>query len=216
MIELVPILVPAVSFLAIAAAVFVLGQYILAQVQIQRRLPEQVAPGLALEPPLQGFDALVARHFNPARFGIGDAARERLRRKLLDAGYFRRQAINHYAFARVAAAVLVPAMALVASNLFLPQALGALRLPLMLAALLIGIAGPDFYLVRRQRALTLRHRQAFPDLLDLLVVCVDAGLSLEAAFDRVTSEVTKRSHALGVHLAIMSAEMHAGRGMVEA
>jgi tight adherence protein C len=216
MIELVPILVPAFSFVAVAAAVFVLGQYLSAQVQIQRRLPEQAAPDLALEPPLRGFDALVARHFNPARFGINEAAREKLRRKLLDAGYFRRQAINHYAFARVAAAVLVPAIALVASNLFLPQALGALRLPLVLAALLIGIAGPDFYLVRRQRALAQRYRQAFPDLLDLLVVCVDAGLGLEAAFDRVTSEVTKRSHALGMHLAIMSAEMHAGRSMVDA
>src|SRR5258708_1528342 len=107
-------------------------------------------------------------------------------------------------------------MALVASHLFLPQALGAFRLACLMAALLIGIAGTDFYLVRRQRALAQRYRQAFPDLLDLLVVCVDAGLSLEAAFDRVTSEVTKRSHALGMHLAIMSAEMHAGRSMVDA
>jgi tight adherence protein C len=216
MIELVPILVPAASFAAVAAVVFVLGQYLSTQVQIQRRLPEQVAPGLALEPPPQGFDALVARHFDPARFGINDAAREKLRRKLLDAGFFRRQAVSYYAFARVAGAIVIPAMVFVASGLFLPYALGALRLPLLLAALLIGIAGPDFYLVRRQRALAQRYRQAFPDLLDLLVVCVDAGLSLEAAFDRVTGEVSKRSHALGMHLAIMSAEMRAGRGMVDA
>src|SRR5258708_34582725 len=107
-------------------------------------------------------------------------------------------------------------MVFVASGLFLPYALGALRFPLMLAALLIGIAGPDFYLVCRLLLEKKNYRQAFPDLLDLLVVCVDAGLSLEAAFDRVTSEVTKRSHALGMHLAIMSAEMHAGRSMVEA
>jgi tight adherence protein C len=216
MIELVPILVPAASFAAVAAVVFVLGQYLSTQAQIQRRLPEQVAPGLALEPPPQGLDALVARHFDPARFGINDTAREKLRRKLLDAGFFRRQAVSYYAFARVAGAIVIPAMVFVASGLLLPHALGALRLPLLLAALLIGIAGPGFYLVRRQRALAQRYRQAFPDLLDLLVVCVDAGLSLEVAFDRVTGEVTKRSHALGMHLAIMSAEMRAGRSMVDA
>jgi tight adherence protein C len=194
----------------------VFGNYLSTQVQIQRRLPDQATLDFAIEPPPQGFDALVARHFNPARFGINDAVREKLRRKLLDAGYFRRQAVNHYVFASVAAAIIVPAIAFVASDLFLPDTFDALRFPLMLAALLTGIAGPDFYLVRRQRALADRYRQAFPDLLDLLVVCVDAGLSLEAAFDRLTSEITKRSHALGMHLAIMSAEMRAGRGMVEA
>jgi tight adherence protein C len=83
-------------------------------------------------------------------------------------------------------------------------------------AFLIGIAGPDFYLVRRKRALAQCYRQEFPDLLDLLVVCVDAGLSLEAAFGRVTGEISKRSHELGMHLEIMGAEMRAGRSTVEA
>jgi hypothetical protein len=46
---------------------------------------------------------------------------------------------------------------------------------------------------RRHRALAQCYRQEFPDLLDLLAVCVDAGLSLEAAFERVTGEISKRS-----------------------
>jgi tight adherence protein C len=87
---------------------------------------------------------------------------------------------------------------------------------LVSVALLIGAAAPDFYLVRRQRALAQRYRQVFPDLLDLLVVCVDAGLSLEAAFDRVTGEMSKRSRELGMHLEMMGAEIRAGRSTVEA
>lgn len=216
MIELVPILVPALSFAAVAIAVYLLGQYLSTQLKVQRRLPLQVASDFALEQPLQGFDAIVARHFDPTRFGINGAAREKLRRKLLDAGYFGQQAVYYYAFSRVAAAILIPAFAFVLSGLLIPSTLSALRLPLLMLALLIGIAGPDFYLARRQRALAKRYRHAFPDLLDLLVVCVDAGLSLEAAFDRAASEITKRAHALGIHLAIMSAEMRAGRSMVEA
>lgn len=216
MIELVPILVPTLSFVAVAAAAFVLGQYFLTQAQMQRRLPVQPTTGFPTEPPLHGFDAFVARHFDTGRFGVNEAAREKLRRKLLDAGYFRLQAVNYYAFAKVAAVVITLAITFVVSELIMPQASGAMTLLLMLAALLIGMAIPDFYLARRQRALAQRYRQAFPDLLDLLVVCVDAGLSLEAAFGRVTMEIAKQSNALGMHLEIMSAEMRAGRGMVEA
>jgi tight adherence protein C len=216
MIELVPILVPALVFAAIAAIVYLLGQYISTQIKVQRRLPLQVGSDLALEPPLHGFDAIIARHFDPARFGFNEAAKEKLRRKLLGAGFFGRQTVYYYAFARIAAGILIPILAFAISGFFIPPALSALRLPLVMLAFLIGIAGPDFYLVRRQRALAKRYRHAFPDLLDLLVVCVDAGLSIEAAFDRAASEITKRTHALGIHLAIMSAEMRAGRSMVEA
>src|SRR4051812_4361976 len=99
MIELVPILVPALSFAAVAAVVYLLGQYLSTQLTVQRRLPLQIGSDLAVEQPLQGFDAIIARHFDPARFGISEAAREKLRRKLLDAGFFRRQAVYYYAFA---------------------------------------------------------------------------------------------------------------------
>jgi tight adherence protein C len=142
--------------------------------------------------------------------------RDKLRRKLLDAGYFGRQAVSYYLFARLACVVILPVLAYSLSELLAPRASGFIRLMLVSAALLIGAAAPDLYLVRRQRALAQRYRQAFPDLLDLLVVCVDAGLGLEAAFDRVTGEMSKRSRELGIHLEMMGAEIRAGRSTVEA
>ncbi len=216
MIELTPILVPTLFFAAVAAVVLVLGQYLSVQSQMQRRLPAQPTPDLPTEQPLHGIDAFVARHFSENRFGIKAAVRDKLRRRLLDAGYFRRQAVNYYVFARIACVIIIPALAYILSELFFSHAPGLLRLMLVSVAFLIGIAGPDFYLVRRQRALAQRYRQVFPDLLDLLVVCVDAGLSLEAAFDRVTGEISKRSRELGMHLEMMGAEMRAGRSTVEA
>ena len=56
----------------------------------------------------------------------------------------------------------------------------------------------------------------FPNVLDLLVVCVDAGLTLDSAFDRVKPEVLKQNHEFGINLEIMGAEMRAGRSMIEA
>jgi tight adherence protein C len=217
MTELTPILVPMFSFAATAAVVFVLGHYVATQMQMQRRLPAaQLTPDSPLQQPLHGLDAFVARHFSEDRFSIKAGARDKLRRKLLDAGYFRREALNYYLFGRVACAILLPALMYVVTQLFIFTAPSLIRLMLVAVAFLIGIAGPDFYLVRRQRALAQRYRQVFPDLLDLLVVCVDAGLSLEAAFDRITFEISKRSRELGMHLEIMAAEIRAGRSTVDA
>jgi tight adherence protein C len=217
MIDLTPILVPALSFAAVAAVVFVLGQHLAIHAQIQRRLPAaQATADLPAEQPLHGLDAFVARHFSENRFGIKAGLRDKLRRKLLDAGYFKRQAANYYVFARVACGIIMPAAVYVLTELFTSEAPRLIRLMLVSVAFLIGLAGPDFYLVRRKRTLAQRYRQVFPDLLDLLVVCVDAGLSLEIAFDRITGEISKRSRELGMHLEIMGAEMRAGRSTVEA
>jgi tight adherence protein C len=216
MIELTPILVPTLSFAAIATVVLVLGHYLSTQAQMQRRLPAQRTRDVAAEAPLNGLDAFVVRHFNENRLGIKAAMRDRLRRKLLDSGYFGRQAVSYYLSARLACLVIIPALVYILSELVAPRASGFIRLMLVATGILIGAAAPDFYLVRRQRALAQTYRQVFPDLLDLLVVCVDAGLSLEAAFDRVTAEISLRSRELGMHLEMMGAEMRAGRSTVEA
>ncbi len=47
-------------------------------------------------------------------------------------------------------------------------------------------------------------------------MCVDAGLSLEAALDRVTTEISRQNRELGLNLLILTTEMRAGRGTVEA
>ena len=50
----------------------------------------------------------------------------------------------------------------------------------------------------------------------MLVVCVDAGLSLDAAFNRIRPEVSKQSRALGTNLMLMGAETRTGRGTPDA
>jgi tight adherence protein C len=80
----------------------------------------------------------------------------------------------------------------------------------------VAILGPDAYIARRQRKLQDEYATAFPDLLDLMVVCVDAGLSLEAALDRISREIVKKHRALGMHLLLMGAETRAGRSTIDA
>jgi tight adherence protein C len=80
----------------------------------------------------------------------------------------------------------------------------------------IGIVGVDAYIARRRRLFQQEYREIFPDLIDMLVVCSDAGLSLDAAFGRIGPEVSKTSPALGTNLAIVGAEARAGRSMEDA
>src|SRR5262249_55431913 len=81
---------------------------------------------------------------------------------------------------------------------------------------LVAILGPDAYIARRQRHLQQEYRIVFPDLTDMLVVCADAGLSLDASLARIAPEVSKQSRALGVNLMLLGAETRAGRSTADA
>jgi tight adherence protein C len=213
--DLAPIIVPILSFAAMAAIVFVAGHYYSLQLRMQRRLPSQVrADVLSGEPALRGLHGVVARNFNEKR--LDPERQERLRTDLLRAGYFSPYGVNYYLFARVAACAGFPLLVYILVQFFSTGISPLAEVLLVAVAALIGYAAPDAYLSRRQRFLARRYRQVFPDLLDLLVVCVDAGMTLEGAFNRVQNEVMKRCRELGKNIELMGAEMRAGRSTAEA
>jgi tight adherence protein C len=215
--DLAPIIVPVLSFAAVAAIVYVVGHYYALQVRIQQRLPAQTSGAeIASGPPPQGFGAFVARNFDERRFGIDAARREKLRGDLLKAGYFGGHSLNYYVLARLVCAVGFPLVVYVLTQFFSAGTSPLVKLLVVLIAVLVGFSGPDAFLSRRQRFLAGRYRQAFPDLLDLLVVCIDAGMTIEGAFNRVQSEIMKRCWELGKNIELMGAEMRAGRSTIEA
>ena len=87
----------------------------------------------------------------------------------------------------------------------------------MAIAIGLGVVGPMRLSPARQRMLSAEYRIIFPDFLDLLVVCMDAGLTLKGAINRVASEMgDRRNRVFGINLALMAAEMRAGRSFNEA
>jgi tight adherence protein C len=210
-----PIIVALLAFCAMAGAAFVAGQYYLRAVRINRRLP---MPRVTSPEPevVGGIAGLVARHFDEKRFGLDEARRGKLRLSLVQAGYFRRDAINFYVFWRLAAVVLAPAVAYLVFRVAAPSGgIGSRFFALTIAAA-VGIIAPDAFISRKRRLLAVEYRNVFPDVLDLLVVCVDAGLTLEGALDRITGEIVRRSRNFGINLAVMAAEMRAGRSFIDA
>ncbi len=80
----------------------------------------------------------------------------------------------------------------------------------------LGYLLPKFHLQRRAGARTLAIQEALPDTLDLLVVCVEAGLGLDAAFVRVAKEQTDQGLLIGEELQLMTHEIQAGVARREA
>ena len=215
--EWTPILVALLSFCAMAGVAFVVGQYYTRAAHLNRRLPAPPGASLQSTPATGGGIAgLVARHFDERRFGVDAATRSKLRLSLLQAGYFRRDAINFYVFWRLAAVILLPLAAYLLFKLATPDAPIGPKLIASAVAGALGIIAPDAFISRRRRKLAAEYRTVFPDVLDLLLVCVDAGFGLEAALDRITGEIAKRSRNFGINLAVMGAEMRAGRSFVDA
>ena len=216
MVDLQPVLIISLSFATVAATVFVLGQYYRSYAQTLRRLPTPLSPShddsARSHHGIRGF---MARYFKNTRFGGDTVFREQLRRKLRKAGYFGRDAVTFYVLAKIVLLIVFPAVLYLIIELFVAMP-WLLKVAIVLIAGLIGFFGPDIFLARRRRFLIRRFRLVFPNMLDLLVVCVDAGLTLESAFDRVKLEVLRQNRELGINLEMMGAEMRAGRSMIEA
>jgi tight adherence protein C len=214
--ESIPLIVAALSFGTVSAVAFLVGQHVWVQSRIQRRLsPPTPTSNLARTRP-RALDAFIGKHFDVKRFGIDDSLRGKLRRELVQAGYFKNDAVNYYIFSRLVAVIVLPLLSYIVVETFLPGLGQLLKLAVVSISALLGIAGPDAYLARRKRMLAQQYRLVFPDLLDLLVVCVDSGLSLEAALDRITGEMVKQDRSLGLNLMMMGAEMRAGRSTIDA
>ncbi|HKS84536.1 MAG TPA: type II secretion system F family protein [Pseudolabrys sp.] len=210
-----PIIIPVLVFGAVGGLIFLLGQYYATQTQTHRRL--QIASNDLVETgSLNGLHAFVERHFDERIFRLTGERREKLRRELLKAGYFHAYALNYYIFARIAALVLIPGAIYLLLQFLSGEASPVIKLVAVAASGLIAFLGPDAYIARRQRILSYRYRLIFPDFLDLLLVCVDAGLGVEAAFTRVTGQILRQNWELGMNLELMGAEIRAGRSLIQA
>jgi len=139
-----------------------------------------------------------------------------IRARLIQAGWSSREAVGVYLGARAASMIA----ATVATVLTLPWAMsGGGGAGAVMAAALFAVAamlGPDQVVKARRRKIELEYVEGFPDLLDLLVASVEAGLSLDAAVNRVGEEMIRRYPHLAEHLRFLTLELRAGRSRKEA
>ena len=135
-----------------------------------------------------------------------------LRRRMLLGGIYNPRAVAYFFLGRT---VLAVALGLL---VFLFAPIDHMVAVWMFAGVgaVAGYIAPSMYLDRRIKARRAEHQAGFPDFMDLLVVCADAGLSMEASLDRVGRELVDSYPSLTANVHMANLEIRAGRTLADA
>ena len=153
--------------------------------------------------PKQYMKSIVDR-FNLAKWVGQEDARD----KLVQAGHRGNAPYVAYLFFRMVS----PVVAFVVAVLYIFVILKVQQPPMIklgacLFAAYIGMQVPYFFLKNQIQKRQLSVRRAFPDALDLLLICVETGMSIEAAFRKVSQEIGSQSIPLAEELTLTTAEL---------
>ncbi len=212
------LLIDIAAFGAVATAVLMLARRVFLVLDVQRRIRGEAATAA-------GPSASVVRKEevqNPVLAWVQRAFldnpndRSELRVALIQAGYESPNAPAVYVAIRISLAIGLPFVFLFGQAL-LPHPFTGLKLiliPLLLSGLALLLPRAFLNAQASSRRTQLEHE--FPDALDLMVVCVEAGLGLESAFIRVGDETAESHPRISAEFRNVSQELRAGRTRAEA
>jgi tight adherence protein C len=174
--------------------------------KIRQRERERLAQGqkASLRQSPRQYMQRVVTQFNLAKW----LGQEQARAKLVQAGYRGQAPYVTFLFFRLITPIL--SVGITAFYLFV---MGRLDKPLMfklgicLIAVYIGMQLPYIFLKNKISHRQTSIKRAFPDALDLLLICVESGMSIEAAFRRVSEEIGTQSVPLAEELTLTTAEL---------
>jgi tight adherence protein C len=135
-----------------------------------------------------------------------------VRKRLLEAGYRSNASLSIYMGGRIGLAIALPLISVILS-----WSTGNTPSPVIIGiAAAAGYLSPGIYVDRRavRRQAAIRHGLA--DAIDLMVICIDAGLSLGATIERVSVELNEIEPVIADEFRTTVAESRAGRGLMEA
>lgn len=141
--------------------------------------------------------------------------RDTTRSKLVHAGYRHPSALTTFYAIKTLLAIALPLGTLVATRWFPELSVQSIFLLVAVAAF-AGVAAPNACLEKRVAARQRLLRDGFPDALDLLVVCVESGLGLTAAIQRVADDLDVSHPELADELSQVGTEIRLGIPRMEA
>ncbi len=139
----------------------------------------------------------------------------RLRMKLIQAGYMDPRAVGMFFVVRFIGFAAFALAALLAGAWWGAES-GFSRWAFVVMAGAGGYFLPGLVLSQKVRAMMREYRNGFPDFMDLMIVCSDAGMSMESGIERVARELQRTYPALSQNLQLVSLELRAGRSLDDA
>ncbi len=174
--------------------------------KMRQRERERMAQGsrVTLRQSPRMYMKRVVDNFNLSKW----VGQEGARIKLVQAGYRGQAPYVTYLFFRMAMPIVMLLGSLfylfVVINLDYPP---MLKFGICIGAAYFGMHIPNLFLKNTITRRQLTIKRAFPDALDLLLICVESGMSIEAAFRRVSEEIGTQSVALAEELTLTTAEL---------
>ena len=172
--------------------------------ELRRRSRAQISTGPSLRRTDEGFIKKVVDQLQLKRL-LEDP---KVADKLAQAGYRGPRPLTVFYFCRFIMPFII---ALAVAIYVYGMNVGNLGPQMKMAAVVFGLAagfyGPNLYLSNRANKRRASIVSAFPDALDLLLICVEAGMSIEAAIQKVAEEVGTRSIELAEELSLLTAEL---------
>jgi len=146
----------------------------------------------------------VVEDFNLGKWLAQEAARE----KLTMAGYRGQAPYVTFLFARL----VTPIVLFIATVLYVflishLQQSFPIKIGICIGAAYLGLQAPMLFLKNAISKRQLSIKRAFPDALDLLLICIESGMSVEAAFRKVSVEIVSQSVALSEEFTLTTAEL---------
>jgi tight adherence protein C len=147
--------------------------------------------------------------------GTEDANLKVLRERLIQAGIYDPRGVAFFFMTRTALAIGLAAAAFIVLPTLTAYSDTFLYLMVIVCGI-CGYVGPSVYVDKRIAARKVEHRLGFPDFMDLLVVCADSGLSMEASLERVGRELGDGYPSLSANIHMTNLEIRAGRTLKDA
>ena len=204
-------------FATVAFAVVAIGSFFTTDGTIQRRLEIGAAEGegsLRTRPTETWFYRSIVQPLQ--RYILPPDIKERssLRLRLLQAGYTAPTAPAVYYAARIALGIGLP-IGVGTLGVFFATTVPSIVLPVTISGI-VGYILPTFVVSRRVSSRQRLIRVGFPDALDMMLMCVEAGLGLDAAINRIGQEIRLPHPLLAEHFDLLAAEIRAGKMRDEA
>jgi tight adherence protein C len=177
--------------------------------RVDERVAELATPaGPALPPITDLFQDAAERRLSDA------AKRDLLKNRIVRAGLYKPEAAAAFMIVRLVLAAGLAGLAILASSYTALPKTYAFMFAAMAA--ILGTVAPGLWLDRLQRARQTRIRRALPDALDVMVVCLEGGLSLQGTLSRVGRELDTAHPLLAHELGIVDREIQLGRSTGDA
>ena len=174
--------------------------------KIRQRERERLAQGgkITLRQSPRAYMKTIVENFNLSKW----VGQEEARTLLVQAGYRGQAPYVTYLFFRM----VMPITMLILSLFYVFVVLELHQPPLIkigigIGAAYFGMLSPNLFLKNKIQRRQLSIKRAFPDALDLLLICVESGMSIEAAFRKVSEEIGAQSIPLAEELTLTTAEL---------